>query len=84
MHIMTFGAAVSLIVFSPIDSENRRLEREEIVQYKRITCGMVMLFGLLYVVLYWLRIDRYAVCISIGMILSALTQIPCVISAVVK
>lgn len=81
---ITVWAAVSLVIFSPIDNENRVLSQEEHRIYKKITAILVVSFLLVDVLFVWLHLTRYAVCISIGIILSAGLQLPCIIRKFVK
>lgn len=74
--MVTIGSAVSLIVFSPIDNENRVLSPDERVLYKKVTVILVIIFLLLDVILFLLHLNTYAVCISIGIMLSAGLQLP--------
>lgn len=74
--VVTIGSAVSLIVFSPIDNENRVLSPDERVLYKKVTVILVIIFLLLDVILFLLHLNTYAVCISIGIMLSAGLQLP--------
>lgn len=72
-------AMSSLSVFSPVDSENRRLDAEEQQQYKKVARRIVIIFGMIYIILRLLHQDRYASCIAVGVILSAGTQLPCIV-----
>ena len=54
LAIATVIASVSLITFSPIDSENRRLDTNEKRTYKKTTVFFVILFGLLDIALFLL------------------------------
>lgn len=78
LHIAVLAAIISLIVCSPIDSENRRLELCEKLAYKRTTGFIALFFGVLYMLFLFLHADVYAVCIAVGLILSAVLQIPCI------
>ena len=73
--VMAFG---SLMVFSPVDSENRRLELHEKKRYKYMTIVLAFAFELLSAALYLFHMYTYVVCISIGIILAAGLQIPCI------
>ena len=79
LSIITFCAIFSLITFSPIDNENRRLNACEKKHYKHITAIIALLFGIVYFILCIFQIDTYAVCISVGLLLSAALQIPCIL-----
>lgn len=76
--IMTIGAAICLICFSPIDNENRVLNQEERISYKRMTAILVAIFLCAGIMLFLLKQSTYSICISIGIILSAGLQLPCI------
>ncbi len=42
--VLTLAAAASLCILSPVDSENRRLSKDEKVIYKKTTCFIVIFF----------------------------------------
>ena len=77
-------AGISLIVFSPIDSEKRRLDDDEKIRYKVITAVMATVFAVLHLILLILGLRSAAVCIAVGLILSAGLQIPCVVMRLMK
>ncbi|MDO4338397.1 MAG: accessory gene regulator B family protein [Eubacteriales bacterium] len=79
LAIATVIASVSLIVFSPIDSENRRLDTEEKETYKKITFFCVCILVLTNIVLFLFERKSYAIHFSIGIQLAAWLQIPCII-----
>ena len=78
LAIVTAGAAVSLICFSPIDSENRRLCMEELKRCKKATAALVLIFMLMDALFLACGLRIYAVCVSIGIVLAAGLQIPCI------
>lgn len=80
----TVGAAVSLIYFSPIDNENRVLSHGEKILYKKITTVLVILFLFVDLAFFWYNLHIYSVCLSIGIILSAALQLPCIFEKLVK
>ena len=59
LAIATVIASVSLITFSPIDSENRRLDTNEKRTYKKTTVFFVILFGLLDIALFCWEVHLY-------------------------
>lgn len=68
------AAFVTLSCFSPIDSENRRLELMEKKVYK-IKCMIIVLCYVgSYFVLSMLKQNEYAVCVALGVILAAILQ----------
>lgn len=84
LALAAVAAAVSLICFSPIDNENRVLTQEEHVRYKKITAMLVVIYLLLDAAFFWFGLQGYAVCISIGIMLSAGLQLPCIFQGVAK
>lgn len=76
LALITVGAAVSLICFSPIDNENRVLSQEECGCYKMITAVLVIIFMLVDALLFVCQLHIYSICISIGIMLSAGLQLP--------
>ena len=67
-----------ITITSPIDNENRVLSQEEHCCYKRVTAVIAVVFLTITVLLYMCNMEKYSVCISIGMILSAGLQLPCI------
>ena len=65
--------------FSPIDSENRRLSVDERKEYKITTISMTTIFVAIYGVLLYAEFRIYAICITEGIILTAMLQIPCIV-----
>ena len=76
--IITMIAMVSLIICSPVDSENRRLSQEEKKCCKIATIIIAFIFFGIDLILYLCQQETYAVCIAIGIILVAGLQIPCI------
>ena len=84
LAIATVIASVSLITFSPIDSENRRLDTNEKRTYKKTTVFFVILFGLLDIALFLLGKYIYTICFSVGILLTAGLQVPCIVKKMCK
>lgn len=84
LDVMLTAALCSLIIWSPIDSESRRLEPEEKRSCKVIVSAMAAIFGLLYLILVLLKHDQEAVCIAIGCILTASLQLPHIVRTLLK
>lgn len=84
--LLIFAAlsAISLMHFSPLESENRVLSRTEQVYCKKITTVIVACFVIVDLILFLFHMYSCVVCISIGLILSAALQYPCVIHNIVK
>lgn len=77
---VTAAAMVSLFLLSPVDSKNRRLDEDEKRRYRVVTGILTTAFGLLAAVLFFCGWENASVCISLGIILTAGLQIPCIIS----
>lgn len=84
LAIVTVIASASLITFSPIGSENRRLDTNEKRTYKKITVFCVMFFELLDIVLFLLGKYIYTICFSVGILLAAVLQAPCIVKKLCK
>lgn len=77
--VLTIGASASLIFFSPIDNEKKALNEKEKSKYKRKTGILTILILLLDSLLNFFEQDTYCVCISVGIMLAAFLQLPCII-----
>lgn len=84
LAFLTLVSMVSIIIWSPIDSENRKLEDIEKKKYKSVTVLLTGLFGILIIIFFLLGKQDTAICISIGIILTAGLQIPCVLKKLFK
>ena len=69
-------ASASLIIFSPLDSENRKLDTKERITYKKIIIVCVLFFCLLNILLFLLEDYTYTICFSVGILLTAGLQVP--------
>ena len=63
LSISVFSAAFSLICFSPIDSENRRLSVDERKEYKITTISMTTIFVAIYGVLLYAEFRINYICL---------------------
>lgn len=77
---VSVGATASLVYFSPIDNDNRLLSREEQISYKKSTIMIAVLFFCVDLLLFLFQLYIGAICISIGIIMSAGLQIPALFS----
>lgn len=80
--IFTLVAIIIIMIFSPIDHENRRLNKNERQQYKKIARVLVLLFECLVIGSYLINYNKMAVCFSLGIILAAGLQLPCILISI--
>lgn len=78
VHILMAISGLSVVVNSPIDSENKRLEEDEINQYRRTTCLLIIIIMVFYSALVALNQKHYAVCLAVSLVLTAVMQLPCI------
>lgn len=83
-HMLVVISGLSVVVNSPIDSKNKKLEEDEVNQYRRITCLLVIITIALYFVLIILNQSHYAVCLVVSLILTAILQLPCIVQRSIK
>lgn len=83
LSVFVVLSAVSLVSFSPLENENRMLSREEQICYKKITAVIVVIFVIVDLLLFLLHLDSYMICISIGLLLSAGLQFPCILKKLI-
>ena len=79
IHILVVINGLSIAMNSPIDSDNKKLMKDEIRQYKYITCLIVSITMLIYIVLLFMQAERYAICLAVSLVLSSLLQLPCIL-----
>ena len=79
LHVVVLVASISLSVFSPVDSENRRLDYEETVSFRKSGRILVTIFLLIYVLLCAIKGGRFASYLAMGILLPAGLQIPCIL-----
>lgn len=82
--VFVFMGVVCLMIFSPMDSENRRLEPDEKKLRKRDAAIISLIFYVVYIVLLLSRAEKYAVGIGVGILLTAGLQTPCILPKVTK
>ena len=75
---VTILAILCLALFSPIDSENRRLDLKEKTSNKYVTVAILIFLSVICVMLYSIQQEIYVVCISISIILASGMQLPCI------
>lgn len=65
-----------LMIISPVDSQNYRLDEKQKKQYRKIVFRLLITLDIVIVGLYIFQIYTAVICISLGIILSAFLQIP--------
>jgi len=73
--LFVIAACVIIIKNSPIESENRKLDYDEKVDYRKKAIILLVVFVLIEIVLDIMKIDMVAVSIGLGVILVAFSQI---------
>lgn len=77
--LVTVAALISLMVFSPVDSENKKLDMKEKQYYKKKVIYISVFFGLVCFGSFCLGQQMVTVSIEVGLVLSAGLQLPCVV-----
>ena len=82
MGILTVLAILCLACLSPVDHENRKLIQEERMCYRKITIKILIV--LVECIVMALIVNQKQICVYllIGIILSAVLQIPCLLGTV--
>ena len=77
--LLILFAGASLMFFSPIDHENKRMSKNEKREFKKITVKTILVF--VGIAVFCLGVGRadLSSCISLGILLAAVLQLPCVI-----
>lgn len=71
-------AAVLLMINSPVESENRRLDGQERLAYKKVTIGLVLVSVLISFICYKCNLEKIAANLALGIILTGWLQVPCI------
>lgn len=79
LGILVLMSVCSIAHFSPIDSENRRLEEDEIRDCKKKTVLVSSVFLCLEIVFLILGLENLIVSVSVGILLSAGLQFPAIV-----
>lgn len=77
--ISMFAGAVLLFLFSPVDSENKRLNVEEKKRYKNAVGILALVVCVIAVTGKLCGNERLAGCMAVGLLLTLALQIPCVL-----
>lgn len=84
LMLTTLAASLNLIIFSPIDHENKVLSIKERKVYQNVTGILTCsLYGVVMIMKYN-GLRNEAVCISVGILLTAGLQVPCIVKKFVR
>ncbi|MGN0160315.1 MAG: accessory gene regulator B family protein [Lachnospiraceae bacterium] len=72
-------AEMWLCIFSPIDSDSKKLSLDEKKSYRKTVLIQIAFYDMAIITLCLFRIHRYALCLSLGIVLSAVMQVPCIL-----
>lgn len=79
LNIGMLLSSVSLMIFSPVDSKNRRLSEEERRSFAKTARILVVLLVTVYIALMLLEKYTRAVYFALGIVLPAVLQLPCIL-----
>lgn len=74
----SFLSGLSLMYFSPIENENKKLDELERRHCKNVTVLLTLFFLVVESMLLFCTLDCYSLCIALGIMLSAGMQLPCI------
>lgn len=77
LGILVILATMSLVLFSPIDSESRKLTAKETIVFRLIARVLAVLFAIVYLLLALYSHVNIAAPIGVGIIIPAALQFPC-------
>lgn len=77
--VLVLLGVIWLIAFSPIDSDNRRLDPDERKQRKKEAAILALIFYFIHLALLLFGKERYAVCVGVGILQIAGLQMPCIL-----
>lgn len=84
LMFITLIACLNLIIFSPIDHENRILGSKEKIVYKKVIGIFTSVAYMTVWILRSIGFERETVCICVGILLTAGLQVPCILKRIIK
>lgn len=76
---ITIFSTISLWIFSPIDSNNRRLEIDEKKRFKSFAIMITVFWWIVTSIFLHLQLHSYACSLALGIIMAAFLQVPCIL-----
>lgn len=83
LAVITVMSVISMSIFSPIENSNRALQDQERKRFRKMTICLLMIFLLLSVITYYFGLTGFTKSICIGVQLSAVLQIPCILKRII-
>ena len=80
LYIVLALASISLMINSPIVSPQRPATLDEQKHFRNVVIAAMILYNSIILLLSCTGFSHWAVCLALGLILSAALQIPCIIS----
>lgn len=80
VSILVFISSISLMIFSPIDSEARKLSDKEKEVFKKILIIMLVIIVSTYIILLYKKLINIYIPIGCGVMLTSLLQVPCILN----
>ncbi|MBX9229753.1 hypothetical protein DW747_06950 [Coprococcus catus] len=80
LYIVLALASISLMINSPIMSPQRPATLDEQKHFRHVVIAAMILYNSIILLLSCTGFSHWAVCLALGLILSAALQIPCIIS----
>ena len=80
LYIVLALASISLMINSPIVSPQRPATLDEQKHFRHVVIAAMILYNSIILLLSCTGFSHWAVCLALGLILSAALQIPCIIS----
>ena len=80
--LFTVIMGVSLVLLSPVDSDKRKLDKQQKRKYRKVVCVLVLFFLASTVGLKEIHMEKYAVSVAVGICLSAGLQFPCLVKKI--
>ena len=75
-------SSIELCIFSPIKSKNKDINFREKTTNKKVVIIQTIIYSAISFILIHINMNRYAICIVCGIMLSSILQLPCIIKNV--
>ena len=79
-YLILIIASIELCIASPIKSDNKDINNAEKRVYKKVVLIQVIIYIFIAVLLGLFHVERGALCIICGVVLTSILQIPCIIT----